>query len=125
MKIVMYACLVLALIAVVGYVLMGIGVIKPGNLMETEEMPAFFYIIPAGYAIIGFLVLLKKRRVWIILAAVNAFTIVVFYAKYATQSDVLFSAPGLITKIAQILLEIGLIYLIMKSKPEKSAVMAK
>ncbi len=122
MKIMMFACLALALVAVVGYVLMGVGIIKPGNLMETEGMPAFYYVIPAGYAVIGFLVLLKKRRVWITLAIINAFTIVVFYAKYATQSDVMLSDPGLITKIAQILMEAGLIYLIIKSKPEKSVV---
>jgi len=35
------------------------------------------------------------------------------------------SAPGLITKIAQVLLEIGLIYLIVKSKPKEAAVNIK
>lgn len=40
---------------------------------------------------------------------------------YADQPDVMFSAPGLITKIAQIFLEAGLIYLIVKSKPVKKA----
>jgi len=120
-KSVMIACLILALIAVVAYVLMGIGVIQPGDLQTDDTMPAFYYIIPVGYLIIGVLVLLKKRWLWITLAAFNAFTIVVFYAMYAGQPDVMFSAPGLITKIAQILLEIGLIYLIITFKRKETA----
>ncbi|HUT68915.1 MAG TPA: hypothetical protein VMW86_10275 [Dehalococcoidales bacterium] len=120
MKSVMIACLILALIAVVAYVLMGIGVIQPGDLQTDDTMPAFYYIIPVGYLIIGVLVLLKKRWLWITLAAFNAFTIVVFYAMYAGQPDVMFSAPGLITKIAQILLEIGLIYLIITFKRKET-----
>jgi len=121
MKSVMIACLILALIAVVAYVLMGIGVIQPGDLQTDDTMPTFYYIIPVGYLIIGVLVLLKKRWLWITLAAFNAFTIVVFYAMYAGQPDVMFSAPGLITKIAQILLEIGLIYLIITFKRKETA----
>jgi len=121
MKSVMIACLILALIAVVAYVLMGIGVIQPGDLQTDNTMPTFYYIIPVGYLIIGVLVLLKKRWLWITLAAFNAFTIVVFYAMYAGQPDVMFSAPGLITKIAQILLEIGLIYLIITFKRKETA----
>jgi hypothetical protein len=35
------------------------------------------------------------------------------------------SAPGLITKIAQILLEAGLIYLIVKFRQETSAIKVK
>jgi len=120
MKSVMIACLILALIAVVAYVLMGIGVIQPGDLQTDDTMPTFYYIIPVGYLIIGVLVLLKKRWLWITLAAFNAFTIVVFYAMYAGQPDVMFSAPGLITKIAQILLEIGLIYLIITFKRKET-----
>ena len=120
-KYAMTACLVLAVVAVIAYILMGIGVIQPGNLDTEEGMPSFYYIIPAGYLVIGILCLLKRRGLWIILAVINAFTILVFYAMYAAQPDVMLSAPGLITKIAQILLEICLIYLIVTFKREKTA----
>ena len=115
-KTVMLVCLVLAWIAAISYILMGIGIIEPGDLISEEgeeTMPVFYYIIPAGYIAIGFLVFVKKHWLWITLAAVNALTIVVFYAMYAGRPDVMLSAPGLITKIAQLLMEIGLIYLIM------------
>jgi hypothetical protein len=112
-KTVAITCVILALIAALAYVLMGIGILTPGDLVADEEtMPAFYYIMPVAYVIMGFLVLLKKRWLWIALAAVNAFTILVFYAMYADQPDVMLSAPGLITKIAQIIMEIGLIFLI-------------
>ncbi len=120
-KTVSIACLVLALIAALAYALMGIGVIQPGDLVaDGETMPPFYYIIPVGYVVMGFLVLLKKRWLWIALAAINAFTILVFYGTYIGQPDVMFSAPGLITKIAQIIMEVGLIYLIVRSQYKRN-----
>jgi hypothetical protein len=40
---------------------------------------------------------------------------------YADQPDVMWSAPGLMTKIAQVLMLAGLIYLIIKQKPIKNS----
>ena len=118
---IMIACLVLALIAASGYILMAIGIIQPGNLMsEDEPMPAFFYIIPAGYIIGGILIFRRRRWLWITGAAINGFGILVFYIGYINQPDVLWSAPGLITKIAQIPLEAGLIYLIITTKKART-----
>ena len=118
---IMIACLVLALIAASGYILMAIGIIQPGNLMsEDEPMPAFFYIIPAGYIIGGILIFRKKRWLWITGACINGFGILVFYIGYINQPDVLWSAPCLITKIAQIPLEAGLIYLIITTKKART-----
>lgn len=118
---VMTACLVLALIAAMGYILMIVGVIEPGNLVEDDEpMSPALWIIPTGYIIGGLLIFLKKRWLWITGAVINGFAILVFYTTYAGQPDVLWSAPGLITKITQIPLEIGLIYLIITVKISKS-----
>jgi len=120
MKRIMLLCLLLASISALIYVLLGIGVMHAGALTSDDGIPAFFYIIPAGYIIGGVLILLKKRWLWITGAVINAFTIVMFYTAYAARPDIMLSAPGLITKIAQILMEIGLIYLIVKSKPKES-----
>jgi hypothetical protein len=65
----------------------------------------------------GVLVFSRWRRIRITEAVIVAFTIVVFYAKYISQPDVMWSAPGLITKIAQVLMLAGLIYLIKETKP--------
>ena len=119
---VMIACLILALIAALGYILMITGVIEPGNLLEDDEpMSSALWIIPAGYVIGGLLIFLKQRWLWITGAIINGFGIIVFYVTYAGHPDVLWSAPGLITKIAQIPLEIGLLYLIATAYKAKTA----
>ena len=119
----MLACLILAMVAAMGYILMIVGVIEPGNLLaDNEPMSPALWIIPAGYVIGGLLIYLKQRWLWITGAIINGFGIIVFYVTYAGQPDVLWSAPGLITKIAQILLEIGLLYLIVTAYKAKTAV---
>jgi hypothetical protein len=125
MKKFMLVCLAMALISALIYVLLGTGVMHAGDLTSGDGIPAFFYIIPGGYIIGGVLILLKKRWLWITGAAINAFTIVVFYTAYSARPDIMLSAPGLITKIAQVLLEIGLIYMIVKSKPKEATVNIK
>ena len=120
---IMIACFVLALIAALAYVLMINRVIEPGNLVEEEgPLSPALYIMPAGYIFGGILIFLKKRWLWITGTIINGFGIIVFYATYAGQPDVMWSTPGLITKIAQIPLEAGLIYLIATFKREKSQI---
>ena len=111
----MFFCLMLALIAALTYVLLILGIFKVGDMI-TEEVPPYFYVVPAFYAIGGLLILLKKRWLYIIGTILNLIPIVVFYGAYAARPDIMLSAAGLITKTAQILLEIGLIYLIVMSK---------
>jgi hypothetical protein len=121
-KKVVWVCLVLALAAALGYFLMGAGVIRAGdpNLSDAAsggDAPWGFDWIAGGfYVVAGLALLLKKRWISIALAVINLIPIVVFYFMWAGRPDIMWSAPGLITKIAQILLEIGLIYLLVKSK---------
>jgi hypothetical protein len=109
----------MAIVAAVAYVLMGMGVLQAGNLTD-EAMPSFFYIIPAAYVMMGLGVFLRWRWIKVVDAVLVFFTIAVFYARYADQPDVMWSAPGLITKIAQVLMLAGLIYMLVKSKPIKA-----
>jgi len=106
----------MALISASAYVFLILGIFKVGDMMPDEGVPAYFWVVPAGYAIGGLLILLKKRWLWIIGTVLNAIPIVVFYAAYAGRADIMLSAPGLITKFAQVLLEVGLIYLIVMPK---------
>jgi len=119
-KSVLLACLVLALIAALGYILMGAGIIQAGNLTTDDAPPVIGYVIGGCYAVGGFLVLMKRRWLFITGAVINGFAIVMFYIMYAGQPDVVTSAPGLITKIAQVPLEAGLIYLIVTYRRNES-----
>lgn len=109
-------CVVMAIISAIVYILMANGIWLPGSLDEGEPLPVYFYVVPAGYIIGGLLILLRKRWILITGAVINAFTIFVFYTMYAGQPDVMLSPAGLITKVAQVILEIGLIYLIVTYK---------
>jgi hypothetical protein len=118
MKIVAWLCFWLAMITAVTYILLLTGVLEV-SLKANEGPPAVFYLIPVAYLVGGTVIFLKKRTLWITGAILNAVPILGFYAGYIYLGkwDVIISAPGLITKIAQILLEAGLLYLIIKSKP--------
>jgi hypothetical protein len=121
---------ILALVAALGYLLMGVGVTtvpeKPLNdtSSDNDAPPGFDWIMFGGYLAGGLLILLKKRWLLITGAVLNAIPIIGFYAMWASRTDVMLSAPGLMTKIPQILLEIGLIYWLVKSRAVKTSAAA-
>jgi len=119
MKVKLLSLLTLALLAALVYFLMGAGVLQPGDLQADDAPAGIAYFIGACYVIGGLLILARKRWLWVIGAVINALVIVGFFAAYAGRPSVLFSIPGLATKSAQILLEIGLIYLIVTHKQGK------
>jgi len=122
MKATLLGLLTLALLAALVYFLMGAGVLQPGDLQADEAPAGIAYFAGICYVVGGLLILARKRWLWVIGAVINALVIVMFIAAYAARPAVLFSLPGLATKSAQILLEMGLIYLIVTHKREKEAV---
>jgi hypothetical protein len=126
-KTISWVCLVLALAAAFGYFLMGAGIIQAGDPglndgSSGDTAPWGFDWIAGGfYVIAGLALLLKKRWVPVTLAVINIIPIAVFYFMWAGRPDVLWSAPGLITKIAQVLLESGLVFQLIRSKLGTSA----
>jgi hypothetical protein len=120
-KRIMFICMALAFIAALIYIFMARGIIHAGDLAPGEEgLPPYFYVVPGGYILGGLLILGKKRWLWITGAVINGFGVAMFYYAYYAKPEIMLSAPGLITKIAQILMEIGLIYLIVTYKRKKA-----
>ena len=119
-----WVLLVLALVAASGYLLMGIGVIHAADLTLDDAPPGFTWIAGVFYVIAGLLMFLKKRWIYTAFSVINVFVIAIFIFMWAGRTDVLFSLPGLMTKIPQILLEIGLIYLLLKSKSAARSITA-
>jgi hypothetical protein len=70
-------------------------------------------VAAACYLIGGFLILVRRRWLWIVGAVMNAFVIGIFLMAYLNRPLVMFSAGRLATKIAQLLLEGYLLYLII------------
>ena len=113
MKTMMIACAVLAFIAAVVYVLVGTGAVSLPKL-GTEEAPiAIFYVAAGCYLVGGLLVLRRRRWLWTVGLAANTWVICIFFLAYHQKPEMMVSAAGLVTKIAQVLLEAGLIYLVV------------
>ena len=112
MKGIIIGCLALTLIAALVYFLMGINVIPIPIVNGEKAQPAIVYAAAGCYLTGGLLILLRKRWLWIVGLISNTFVIAIFFLAYNQKPEIMFSFPGLVTKIAQILLEVGLIYLI-------------
>jgi len=119
MKVTLSGPLTLALLVALVYFLMGAGVLQPGDLPADDAPAGIAYFAGVCYVVGGLLILARNRWLWVIGAVINGLVIMMFIAAYAARPAVLFSLPGLATKSAQILLEVGLIYLIVTHKQQK------
>ena len=102
----------LALIASLAYVLMALNILGVGDL-QVDERPAVIIHIAAGcYFLGGLLILLRNRWLLLFGAFINAMVVLFFLNLYQDRPAVMFSPGGLVSKIAQILLEVALIYVL-------------
>jgi hypothetical protein len=109
---IMWTAVVLALVASLSYILMVLNVLGVGDL-QVSEKPAGIIFVAAGCYLIGGLLILTRNR-WLLLfgAFINAIVNLFFYNMYQNRPAVMLSSGGLISKIAQILLEVALVYVI-------------
>jgi hypothetical protein len=78
-----------------------------------DEKPAvIIYVAAVCYLLGGLLILLRNRWLLLFSAFINAMVILFFFNPYQNRPAVMFSAGGLVSKIAQIMLEAALIYVI-------------
>jgi hypothetical protein len=102
----------LAILTALSYVLMAFDVLGVGDL-KMDEKPAGIIFVAAGcYLLGGLLILLRNRSLLLFGAGINALVILFFFNLYKDRPAVVFSPGGLVSKIAQILLEFALIYVI-------------
>lgn len=110
---VMWLAVALAVIAAVGYILIGFNILAVGDLQTGERPAMIIYVAASSYLLGGLLILLRRRWLWLVGAVINALIILFFLMAYLERPAVLFSPGGLVTKAAQLLLELSLIYLII------------
>ena len=104
----------LALAAALTYVLMALNVLSVGDLAAAEKPAGIVYAAAGGYVLGGLLILLRRRWLWVIGALINGMVLLVFFNFYAERPSVLLSPGGLVSKVAQILLELALFVLIFR-----------
>jgi hypothetical protein len=116
---IMIGCMVLAFIAAVFYVLLGAGIITVPSLASKDWQHVLVYVAGGCYILGGLLILAKKRWLWIAGLVMNTLVMAFFFIMYRNNPAVMLSLPGLGTKIPQIILEVGLVYLIATYRKKK------
>jgi hypothetical protein len=107
---VMWLGLGLAALAALSYVLMAIGVLGAG---DAEGPPFIVYTAATCYLVGGVLILTRRRGLWIAGAVINALILVFWFQAYQARPAVLLSSGGIVSKTAQVLLELCLLYLLL------------
>ena len=103
----------LALITALAYVLIALNILGVGDLNMAKDAGAIVYVAAGCYLTGGLLILLRNR--WLLLFGVfiNAVVVLFFFNLYQNRPAVMLSPGGLVSKIAQILLEVALIYVMV------------
>lgn len=109
---IMWTAVALALVTALSYILMQFNVLGVGDLQMGEKPAGIIYVAAGCYLLGGLLILLRNRWLLLFGAFINAMVILFFFNMYQDRPAVMFSAGGLVSKIAQILLEVALIYVI-------------
>ena len=102
----------LAFVTALSYILMQLNVLGVGDLQVGEKPAGIIYVAAGCYFLGGLLILLRNRGLLLFGAFINAMVMLMFFSMYQNRPDVMLSPGGLVSKIAQILLEIALIYVI-------------
>lgn len=110
---IMWAAVALAFLAAFSYLLMELNVLGVGSI-QGDEKPAGIAIFAGGcYLLGGLLILLRKRWLLLFGAFINAMVILFFFSMYQARPEVMFSPGGLVSKLAEILLEISLLLVLI------------
>ena len=117
---VMWLCVALAVAAALSYVLIALHILSVGDPVLEEGPPGVPYAAAGGYLLGGLLILLRRRWLWIVGAVINALVVLFFFVGYQDRPAVIFSPGGLASKAAEVLLEVGLIYLIITYQRRRS-----
>lgn len=104
---------VLALIAALAYILIGQHLLGTGDLQPAEEPAAIVYAAAGSYLVGGLLILTRSRWLWTVGAVVNGLVILFFFQMYQDRPAVMLSPGGVVSKAAQVLLEVALVYLLI------------
>jgi hypothetical protein len=109
---ILWTAVALAIFTALAYVLMALNVLGVGDLQMDEKPAGIIYVAAGCYLLGGLLILLRNRWLLLFGAFINAMIILFFFNLYQDRPAVMFSPGGLVSKIAQILLEAALIYVI-------------
>ena len=103
----------LALFTALTYLLIASNVLGVGDPQVALDGGVIIYVAAGGYLLGGVLILLRNRWLLLFGTFINFMVILFFFSMYQTRPEVMFSPGGLISKLAQILLEILLLFVLV------------
>lgn len=103
----------LALFTALTYILIAFNVLGVGDPQVARDGGSIIYVAAGCYLLGGLLILLRNRWLLIFGAFINFMVILFFFSMYQTRPEVMLSPGGLISKLAQILLEIVLLLVLV------------
>lgn len=110
-----FIAVALALFTALTYILIATNVLGVGNPQVARDGGAIIYVAAGCYLMGGLLILLRNRWLLLFGAFINFMVILFFFSMYQTRPEVMLSPGGLISKIAQILLEITLLLVLVSN----------
>lgn len=110
------AAVALAILTAIAYVLIASNVLGVGDPQVAQDGGMIIYVAAGCYLVGGLLILLRNRWLLLFGAFINFMVILFFFGMYQTRPEVMFSPGGLASKIAQLLLEVALVYLVFAKK---------
>lgn len=110
---ILWTAVALALLTALSYVLIASHILGVGDLQVEKDGGAIIYVAAGCYLLGGLLILLRNRWLLLFGAFLNAMVILFFFNMYQGRPAVMLSPGGLVSKIAQILLEAALLYVIV------------
>lgn len=108
-----WTAVALALFTAFSYILIQFKVLGVGDLQGGEKPAGIIYVAAGCYLLGGLLILLRNRWLLLFGAFINVMVILFFFSMYQNRPAVMFSPGGLVSKIAQVFLEVALIYVII------------
>jgi len=117
---IMWTAVTLALVASLSYILMALNVLGVGDLQVSEKPSGIIFVAAVCYLLGGLLILTRNRWLLLFGAFINAMVVLFFYNMYQNRPAVMLSPGGLVSKIAQILLEFALLCVIVVFWKKKS-----
>ena len=115
-KTLIWTCSILAVLTAIAYLLVAEGFLPIGGANATAGDRSIIFVAAGCYFAGGLMIHIKRRWLWGLGLTINLLVILFYFSMYITRPEILLSAGGLTTKFYQILLEVALIILIIRSR---------
>lgn len=103
----------LALFTALTYLLIAFNILGVGDPQVARDGGPIVYVAAGCYLLGGLLILLRNRWLLLFGALINMMVVLSFYSMYQARPEVMFSAGGVVSKLAEILLEIPLLIVLV------------